>query len=256
MKGPYGGEDGIGEAFIAQLAKRDNLLIQGNAQYSGLLTDFGQLNMEDANRLSPKVRHFYVQTASYSFDFRVKCNPFFRPFGYMLNRIFSARIKQLHIPLRNAKTEGRLFSELITLSCAATGAHRHTIWLRKFVQSDCEIYSGIYTQATLPSSTVCSKAIFPLPHGNATVLLEPFVGAEGKLILRSSGKRFGDAGFYFLLEDQNHAEWAKYIPAFTVELVVWEKGDELESIQTLKLWGLPVLCFYYQIRELSIVKGS
>ena len=60
------------------------------------------------------------------------------------------------------------------------------------------IYSGIYTTCTLLSGITCIKAIFPLPKGNAIVILKPSVREQKELILNSSGEKFGDTGFYFL----------------------------------------------------------
>jgi len=55
------------------------------------------------------------------------------------------------------------------------------------------------------------KAIFPLPNGNATVILKPRIGENGELILDSSGDRIGDSGFYFILKDSKGQLWTKFI---------------------------------------------
>lgn len=49
--------------------------------------------------------------------------------------------------------------------------------------------------------------------------MKPSVGLENELILDSSGKQFGDAGFYFLLNETKHNYWAQFISSFTDQLI-------------------------------------
>jgi hypothetical protein len=42
--------------------------------------------------------------------------------------------------------------------------------------------------------------VFPVPRGNATVLLRPEYDADGRFCLVSAGTGFGDAGFYRILD--------------------------------------------------------
>lgn len=50
------------------------------------------------------------------------------------------------------------------------------------------------------SGSRCVKVVLPLPRGNATVILRPAFDREGRFRLVSWGKRFGDAGFYRVLD--------------------------------------------------------
>lgn len=124
---------------------------------------------------------------------------------------------------------------------------KNTIWLRKIENTGQVIYFGIYGTCTLPSNQTCIKAIFPLPKGNATVIMKPSVGRNKELILDSSGKRFVDAGFYFLLNDSKNNYWAKFVSSFIDELVIRENGENIFATQTLKLWSLKVSEFNYKI---------
>jgi len=101
----------------------------------------------------------------------------------------------------------------------------------------------------LPSGITCVKAIFPLPKGNATVILKPSVGEKNELILDSSGNKFGDAGFYFLLNDSKGNCWSKYIKSFTDKLIVSDENEKLKAKQTLKLWRLKVARFEYEMKK-------
>ena len=101
----------------------------------------------------------------------------------------------------------------------------------------------------LPSGITCIKAIFPLPKGSATVILKPSVGLNNELILDSSGKKFGDAGFYFLLNDAKGNFWSQYLKSFTDELIVNQENGNLKANQTLRLWNLKVARFEYNISK-------
>lgn len=249
LVGPFGELNGIGEEFIHQLAKKENLIISRNAKSKGLLHSISTLDLaeKDLNKLSQKVIDFYEKTADYKLQFYVKWNPFFKLFGYLVNRLFSQRINQLNIPTENIQASENLTSEIIELFSTKNNEVKYTIWLRKFESTGKVIYSGIYTTCKLPSGTACIKAIFPLPKGNATVILKPSVGDNNELILDSSGKKFGDAGFYFLLTDSKGIYWSQFIRSFKEKLVVSEEKEILKAIQTLKLWHLKVVSFEYSI---------
>lgn len=251
LMGPFGELNGIGEEFIYQFAEKENLVVVRNSVSKGLLSSINELNFSDdqLDSLSKKVIDFYESTADYQLEFRVKWNPFFSIFGYLVNRLFSQRINQLNIPTKNIEQSEDLESEIITLNSKIDQKVQYTIWLRKFKTSGKVIYSGIYGTCTLPSGITCIKAIFPLPKGNATVIMKPSVGQENELILDSSGKDFGDAGFYFLLNDAKNNYWTQFISTFTDKLVVKEYDNQLQAIQTLKLWNMKVSQFTYQIKK-------
>jgi hypothetical protein len=168
-------------------------------------------------------------------------------FGYLVNRLFSQRINQLNIPTENISDSENLISEIIELISKENKEVKYTIWLRKFQTTGIVIYSGIYTTCTIPAGLTCIKAIFPLPKGNATVILKPSIGDKNELILDSSGVKFGDAGFYFLLNDSEGNNWSQYIKSFTDSLIVKEEYQHLTAMQTLKLWNLKVANFDYNL---------
>lgn len=248
LTGPFGELNGIGEDFIIQLAEKENLNIQRNLKSTGLLTSIKELNLnkQELRNLSQKVIDFYENTSDYELEFEVKWNLFFKPFGLVVNRLFSKRINQLNIPLQNNNQE-KLSSEIIHLFDKITNELKYTIWLRKVENTGQVIYSGIYGTCKLRSNQTCIKAIFPLPKGNATVIMKPSVGTNSELFLDSSGKKFGDAGFYFLLNDSKNKYWAKFVRSFTDQLIIQENEDCLVANQTLKLWNLKVSEFNYKI---------
>ncbi|HXJ99581.1 MAG TPA: hypothetical protein VNJ50_12085 [Gelidibacter sp.] len=246
--GPFGELNGIGEEFISQLAEKEHLSIKRDDHSKGLLAFIKQLNLSDDEliNLSQKVIDFYEKTSNYELEFEVKWNPFFKFFGFIVNRLFSKRINQLNIPLQNNNQE-KLSSEIIQLIDIKTNEVKYTIWLRKIENTGQVIYSGIYGTCKLPSNQTCIKVIFPLPKGNATVIMKPSIGKNKELILDSSGKKFGDAGFYFLLNDSENNYWAKFIGSFTDRLIIGEAEENLFARQTFKLWNLKVAEFKYKI---------
>ncbi len=251
LLGPFGKTNGIGLKFIEQLAKKEQLIIDKKQVDKGLLNSINQLNLteKELNRLSKNVIDFYENTSNYNFDLKVKWNPTFKVFGILLKILFSNRIEQLNIPINNSKESTVLNSEIIHLINEDTKEVKRTIWLRTFKKSEKVVYSGIYEACTIPNGQNCIKAIFPLPNGSATVILNPIVGENGELILNSSGRKIGDSGFYFLLKDSKGNLWTKFIMSFKDKLVVSAENERIMAIQTLTLWNLRVLQFKYDIKK-------
>ncbi|MCC2589635.1 hypothetical protein [Chryseobacterium sp. MFBS3-17] len=249
--GTFGEVNGIGEKFIHQLAEKEDLTIIRKSNSKGLLDSISSLNLSEneIKKLPKNVIDFYEKTSEYKLQLNVKWNPIFKIFGYVVNRLFSQRINQLNIPINNIQSSENLISEIIELVAKNTNEVKYTIWLRKFQSTGKVIYSGIYTTCLLPSGITCVKAIFPLPKGNATVILKPSVGEKNELILDSSGNKFGDAGFYFLLNDSKGNCWSKYIKSFTDKLIVSDENEKLKAKQTLKLWRLKVARFEYEMKK-------
>lgn len=249
--GTFGEVSGIGEKFIHQLAEKEDLTIIRKSNSKGLLDSILSLNLSEneIKKLPKNVIDFYEKTSEYKLQLNVKWNPIFKIFGYVVNRLFSQRINQLNIPTNNIQSSENLISEIIELVAKNTNEVKYTIWLRKFQSTGKVIYSGIYTTCLLPSGITCVKAIFPLPKGNATVILKPSVGEKNELILDSSGNKFGDAGFYFLLNDSKGNCWSKYIKSFTDKLIVSDENEKLKAKQTLKLWRLKVARFEYEMKK-------
>lgn len=257
LLGPFGNTKGIGQKFIKQLAINEHLVIDKNKRAKGLLKSINQLNLSNTelDRLSKNVIDFYENTSNYEFDLKVKWNPFFKIFGALLKILFSNRIEQLNLPSESKENSKALKSEIIHLIDKKNQELKRTIWLRTFKNSEQVVYSGVYEICTIPSGKTCIKAIFPLPNGNATVILNPSVGKKGELILKSSGRKIGDSGFYFLLKDTKGNLWTKYIKSFKDQLIVSSENERVKAKQTLKLWGFRVLTFEYNIKKLHTTKN-
>lgn len=251
LLGPFGRTNGIGKKFVNQLAKDESLVLDSQRKNKGLLDSILNLGLSETElkRLSPEVIDFYENTSNYDLQLKAKWNPIFKGFGLLVRMIFSKRIEQLNVPIQNLEEGSGLTNEIIKLHDSKTNEIKRTIWLRTFESTGQVVYSGVYETCSLPNKLICIKAIFPLPNGNATVILSPKVGEKGELILDSSGQKIGDSGFYFLLKDSKGQLWTKFIRSFKDKLVVSCENNSITAIQTLTLWNLKVLEFRYEIKN-------
>ncbi len=249
--GPFGNLNTIGDDFVYRFAEKENLVIERDAPVKGIIPSMAKLNLpaEELSRLSKQVIGFYENTNSYDLDFSVRWNPFFKFFGLLLNRLFSKRLNQLNIPTQSISDVESIKSEIINLLDPQTHHIKYTFWFRALESTGQVVYSGVYGICQLPSGKTCVKAVFPLPNGNATVIMNPAVGKNGELILDSSGNQFGDAGFYFLLKDARQQYHAQFIRSFRDRLIIGPKDELISAEQTLTLWNRKVLQFNYEIRR-------
>jgi hypothetical protein len=141
------------------------------------------------------VRHFYEHTAGYRMDVWAKSS-FPANIGlWLLVTTISRKVNQLNFPLRILETAKGMDSEIVLLRDAA-GALRYSGWYRKLVDTGRVIYTGFYLVTRTPhGERPAVKVVFPMPHGNATVILRPRLANDGTFELSSEGRTFGDVGF-------------------------------------------------------------
>lgn len=247
LLGPFGSIGDQGEDFIYHLAQKEGLDVQRNCQHTGILPDINALHLstDQRQKLAQSIIDFYEKTAHYDIKIKLKWNPFFKGFGYLVHLLFGQRIKQLNIPTTTSSHPQNISSEIIQLLDPTTQKVQHTFWLRTHESNGEVLFSGLYGTGQLPTGEPVVKVVFPLPQGNATVLLKPEITAEGNLLLQASGTAFGAAGFYFLLRDTKKHYWAQHIASFTDQLLVQTTTTSLSAFQQLKLAGLPVLTITY-----------
>src|SRR5207248_937113 len=86
------------------------------------------------------------------------------------------------------------------------------------------------------------------PNGNATVVLRPRVGDGGSLVLDSSGKRFGDAGFYRIAARGKDAARIWHVKSLKELFRVYvDDQGTLRCDHSVRFWGMPVLRLHYKI---------
>jgi hypothetical protein len=215
----------------------------------GLLPDCAALDGDgfDSRRLHPAVRDFYEHTARYHLDVWSEWSPLFWPFGWALIHFVSRRMEQLNFPMYPLETARGMTSDVEQL-VEPSGKVVFTSWLRRNLASGLVIYSGFYSTASPPGHGPCVKTVFPVVRGNATVLLRPEAQPDGSLKLISSGRRFGDPGFYRITEAGRGRLRIWYVRGFHEIFHVYPDSDgSVRTDHFVRWWRLSVLRLHYHI---------
>lgn len=108
---------------------------------------------------------------------------------WLLVTTISRQVNPLNFPLSPLDTAHGMSSEIISMR-RRDGTVRYTGWFRTLGTEQLVLYTGFYMTESPPvAGTPCAKVVFPMPNGNATVILRPRIGADGALVLDSSGGR-------------------------------------------------------------------
>jgi hypothetical protein len=251
LSGPVGG-DYIGDRPYEEVAARENLELVRRAAAGGLIPDFTVLNGSGfrVDQLRPEVRDFYEHTATYRMDVWSGTS-FPGNIGlWLLVTTISRQVNQLNFPLGALDSAKGIDSEIVLLK-NAEGTIRYAGWYRRLVDTGRTIYTGFYMTTRVPQCPdPCVKVVFPMPNGNATVILRPVVDRDGSLRLLSEGRRFGDAGFY-RLQRIDHARLRVWrIQTLHEEIRVYVDADNvLRCDHSVRFLGLPILHLHYRIER-------
>ena len=123
-------------------------------------------------------------------------------------------------------------------------------WIRQSIASKRTLYAGSYSVSRIPGySGQCIKVCFPLPNGRAIVIMRPQVHCDGSFSVISDGRRFGDPGFYFVLESEGVA-WARYVQTMkeTIHVYAAEAGS-VRADHILRIWGNVFLRLHYRLQK-------
>jgi hypothetical protein len=253
LDGPVGQTSGVGLDFFDKWANTEKLVITRHRSGKGLLPSFAALNGPefDAAAVAPQIAEFYERTADYEIDLWSEWSGVFRPFGFFVAGLFSRRLEQLNLPLSALDASWGMTSEVIEVSEPASGTVRTYAWVRTLIKTGRVLYAGSYSVTTPPrASGPCVKTVFPLPNGNAIVILRPTVMPDGSLVLESGGRRFGDPGFYFTVQRADGVVSAWYLRSFRERIHVYPAdGDVLRADHTMSLWRRPCLHLHYRLRR-------
>jgi hypothetical protein len=250
LLGPTGLTSGVGVSAIEKAAKSQGLVPLDHQSTCGLIPDFTELRAEnfDPGRVSPGVRAFYEQTSRYEIDVRSEWKGLFRPFGSLLARIFGRRLQQLNVPLSPLDTSLGIASSVTPYVRPHDGKQAYTAWIREIIGSGDVLYAAAYSTTQIPGHDgPCVKVVFPLPNGNAIVIMRPLVHEDGSMSLVSQGFRFGDPGFYFTITARGSALVARYLRSFRDVITVYEIDDEIRANQFFTLWDRDVLYLRYRM---------
>ena len=251
LAGPRGGPY-IGDRPYEDTAKAEGLSVERNASSGGLLSDFSSLAHPgfDPDKVQREVRRFYEETARYRMDVWASSRFPANLALWLLVTTISRKVNQLNFPLRVLDTAKGMDSEIVLLR-AADGSLRYAGWYRKLSESQRVIYTGFYMTTTVPrTGHRCVKVVFPMPNGNATVILRPGVTDQGDFSLSSAGDGCGDAGFYRVQEVARGRFTVWQIRSLKEHFRVYvdDKGV-LRCDHNIRFLGLPVLSLHYRIEE-------
>lgn len=249
LAGPIGGPT-IGDSTYREVCDAEGLSIERKARDGGLVPSFEQLRSPtfDPAKVHPLVREFYEHTTAFAMD--VWSRVYF-PASiamWLLVKTISRQVNQLNFPLSPLDTARGMVSEIISMR-RPDGSVRYTGWFRTLAQDDNVLYTGFYMTEVSPTLGVpCVKVVFPMPNGNATVVLRPEAAPDGALILDSSGRRFGDAGFYRM--QKSGADKLRVWQITTLKehfRVFVDETGTLRCDHNVRFLGLPVLSLHYKI---------
>jgi hypothetical protein len=246
---PTGPSDRIGEHWYAQLAANEGLTIEVSRE-SGLVACFDDLAglSFDPNAVCRQVRDFYEHTARYSLEAWSEVTIPMRVFLWGLVTFASRRMQQLNFPVSSLELASGMSSEVIELA-EAGGRRVYTGWLRRMKSSGLVLYAGLYSTAVVPGhDSPCVKVSFPVPRGSSTVFLRPQAAPDGSFRLISQGRRFGDSGFYRLVERDARHYQVRYLRTLHEEFHVYlDPEGVLRTDHSIRYLGLPVMRLHYKI---------
>lgn len=249
LLGPIGGKT-IGDAPYRDVAEQERLTIERDARDGGLVPSFEQLRGDgfDPARAHALVREFYEHTTRFTMD--VWSQTFF-PSNialWLLVKTISRQVNQLNFPLSPLDTARGMVSEIISLR-RADGSVRYTGWFRTLAEQQRVLYTGFYMTERAPRAPgPCVKVVFPMPNGNATVVLRPALQPDGSLVLDSSGRTFGDSGFYRVQARGADRVRVWHIRTLKEHFHVFvDAQGVLRCDHSVRFLGLPVLKLHYKI---------
>jgi hypothetical protein len=251
LSGPTG-RDYIGDRPYEEVAAREDLELVRRSPTGGLLPDMGVLTGPGfhVDQLRPEVRRFYEHTAEYRMD--VWSDSFFpgRLGLWLLVTTISRKVNQLNFPLHALATAKGLDSEIVLLKDRA-GAVRYAGWYRRLMETGRTIYTGFYMTERVPRcDTPCVKVVFPMPDGNATVILRPSVDSDGAFRLSSRGTAFGDAGFYRVRARAEGRLVVWRVSTLHEDFRVYVDSENvLRCDHTVRFLRMPILHLHYRIER-------
>lgn len=253
LAGPIGDTRRIGGDCFREIARREGLSVQDGPSSRGIVPNFDVLEGGEfqPSAVASGVRHFYEHTSAYELDAWAQWCGAFRPFGWLLAVLFSRRLQQLNVPLSGLDTSSGLSNSVWHLTDGDANEPRYTVWVRQLAGSGDTLYAGSYGPCRVPGwPGTCLKVVFPLPNGNALVVMKPVLHEDGSMSLVSGGHNFGDPGFYFTVRRDDGRLWVRYVPTMRETIRVYESGDrEARADHTLTVWRLVFLRLHYRLRH-------
>jgi hypothetical protein len=248
LAGPVGGET-IGDRCYEETAAAEGLTLERNARAGGLIPRFEVLASStfDPRRVHPKIRDFYENTHAYRLDTWATTHFPARLALWALVSTISRRVDQLNFPLDGLETARGMTSEIVLLR-ERDGSIRYTGWFRKLQSSGRVIYTGFYMTERPPlQEGACVKVVFPMPNGNATVILRPENDESSGFRLASIGRAFGDAGFYRMQRAGSALRVWRIVSLHETFRLYVDEEETVRCEHDVRFLGLRVLTLHYRI---------
>jgi hypothetical protein len=249
LEGPTGEVRGIGADFFERWAESRGRTVLPATADAGILEGLAVLAGPgfDPSAVHPAIDRFYRHTAAYDLKVEGRWSGAFRWVGWLIARLFARRLAQLHLPLSNQELRGGFESRIVRWG-GAEGGVRHTAWVRTAIETGRPSFVGQYGTAVIPGHAgPCVRVVFPLPNGNATVLLRPQLDPDGGFSLVSDGRRFGDPGFYFTVESAPGEVWARYVRTMKERLSLRAEAARIAAVHRFEVFGLRFVELSYDI---------
>ena len=248
---PMGPPGRIGAEFYARLAERERLQILPAAD-AGLLPSFEALRGDgfEPGKVRPEIRVFYEHTSRYRLEAWSEAAVLTRFFLWGLTQFVSRRMDQLNFPVSSLELAGGMTSDVLPMA-DADGRRAYTGWLRRLAASGRVIYTGLYS-VERPGGypDPCVKVSFPLPWGSSTVFLRPEAQPDGSFKLISSGSRFGEPGFYRMVESGPGHWRVRYLRTLREFFHVYvDRQGVLRTDHTVRFLGLTPLRLHYKLER-------
>jgi hypothetical protein len=258
LGGPHGSTHGIGADFFERWGEANGFATRPPVADEGLLESLAALDSPsfDAAAVHPLIRDFYTRTSAFNLEIGSRWMGPFRVLGWLISRLFAKRLSQLNVPLSSHELRGGIESRLVKL-CDSEGKVCHVGWVRTSIGSGLPVFVGRYGIAHLPEPAgACLQVVFPLPNGNAIILLRPRVEPGGGLTLLSEGAGFGDPGFYFTVLGEPGTLWARNVRTMKEQLSLRVEGMAVHGRHRFWVFGLPFMELTYRITEKACASAS
>jgi hypothetical protein len=197
-----------------------------------------------AEGLRAEVRDFYERTSCWQMAVRTRWSPWARPGGATIAHLFGRRVQQLALPLCSGGRFEQMESRVVPI-LGGDGVSPAAAWIRTLRSSGDVVYSGAYELSLLPGAARrCVHVVFPLPHGNLQVFLEPLVLKGGALGLRSLPGGFGHEGTYVVVREQG-GDYAARVSVHETFVVFVDEADVLRTTHRIWLGKRPLVRLDY-----------
>jgi hypothetical protein len=156
----------------------------------------------------------------------------------------------LNVPLSPLDSSHGISSKVLQWRDLRTGTIAQTAWVRQLHATGNILYAGSYSVCPIPGHQLpCVKVVFPLPNGNAVVVMRPETHGDGSFSVTSAGEKFGDPGFYFVVHGREGTAWARYVRGMKESIHVYPaEADAVRADHVLWLCGLRFLRLHYRTR--------